>query len=63
MRNVLMPLVTIIGLQLGGLLHGAVMTEMVFSLPGLGQMITAAVLGREYGVVQAGMMLTGCCSS
>lgn len=58
MRNVLMPLVTVIGLQLGGLLRGAVMTEVVFAVPGLGMMITTAVLSREYGVVQAGVMLT-----
>lgn len=58
MRNVLMPLVTVIGLQLGGLLRGAVMTEVVFAIPGLGMMITTAVLNREYGVVQAGIMLT-----
>ncbi|HQS03282.1 MAG: ABC transporter permease [Halothiobacillus sp. 24-54-40] len=59
MRNVLMPLVTVIGLQLGGMLRGAVMTEVVFSLPGLGMMITSAVLNREYIVIQAGIMLTG----
>lgn len=58
MRNVLMPLVTVIGLQLGGLLRGAVMTEVVFAVPGLGMMITTAVLSREYGVVQAGIMIT-----
>lgn len=58
MRNVMMPLVTVIGLQLGGLLRGAVMTEVVFAVPGLGMMITTAVLSREYGVVQAGIMLT-----
>jgi peptide/nickel transport system permease protein len=58
MRNVLMPLLTVIGLQLGGLLRGAVMTEVVFAVPGLGMMITTAVLSREYGVVQAGIMLT-----
>jgi len=58
MRNVLMPLVTVIGLQLGGMLRGAVMTEVVFTLPGLGMMITSAVQGREYIVVQAGIMIT-----
>ncbi len=58
MRNVLMPLVTVIGLQLGGLLRGAVMTEVVFAVPGLGMMITTAVLSREYAVVQAGIILT-----
>lgn len=60
MRNVLMPLATIVGLQLGALLHGAVLTETVFSLPGVGRMITDAVLNREYLVVQAGVMMTGC---
>ncbi|HKU94429.1 MAG TPA: ABC transporter permease, partial [Vineibacter sp.] len=60
MRNVLMPLATVIGLQLGTLLHGAVLTETVFSLPGVGRMITDAVLNREYLVVQAGVMMTGC---
>jgi len=60
MRNVLMPLVTLLGLQLGSLLHGAVLTETVFSLPGVGRMITDAVLNREYVVVQAGVMMTGC---
>lgn len=58
MRNIAMPLVTLIGLQLGNILQGAVLTETVFSLPGLGQALTGAVLGREYGVVQAGVMLT-----
>lgn len=57
-RNIAMPLMTILGLQLGALLQGAVLTEMVFNLPGIGQMITAAVLGREYVVVQAGVMMT-----
>ena len=58
LRNVAMPLVTILGLQLGTLLQGTVLTETVFSLPGIGQMITSAVLSREYVVVQAGVMLT-----
>lgn len=60
MRNVLMPLATVVGLQVGTLLHGAVLTETVFSLPGVGRMITDAVLNREYVVVQAGVMMTGC---
>ena len=59
-RNIMMPLVTILGLQLGALLQGAVLTETVFSLPGIGQMITNAVLNREYGIVQAGVMITAC---
>lgn len=58
MRNVMLPLVTIIGLQIGQLIQGAVLTETVFSLPGMGQTITRAVLSREYGIVQAGVMTT-----
>ncbi|WP_238372532.1 ABC transporter permease [Heliomarina baculiformis] len=57
-RNIAMPLVTILGLQLGTLLQGTVLTETVFNLPGIGQMLTSAVLGREYGVVQAGVIMT-----
>lgn len=57
-RNIAMPLVTILGLQLGTLLQGAVLTETVFNLPGIGQMLTSAVLSREYEVVQAGVMMT-----
>ncbi|ASM75071.1 MULTISPECIES: ABC transporter permease [Roseobacteraceae] len=57
-RNIAMPLVTILGLQLGTLLQGTVLTETVFNLPGIGQMLTSAVLGREYAVVQAGVMMT-----
>ena len=57
-RTIAMPLVTILGLQLGTLLQGTVLTETVFNLPGIGQMLTSAVLGREYGVVQAGVMMT-----
>lgn len=41
------------------MLRGAVMTEVVFTLPGLGMMITGAVQTREYLVVQAGIMITG----
>ena len=48
------PLVTILGLQLGTLIQGTVLTETVFNLPGIGQMLTSAVLGREYQWVQAG---------
>jgi ABC-type dipeptide/oligopeptide/nickel transport system permease component len=52
MRNALLPLVTIIGLQFGGLLGGAVLTETVFSLPGVGRFLVEAILARDYPVVQ-----------
>jgi peptide/nickel transport system permease protein len=52
MRNALLPLVTIIGLSLGGLLAGAVLTETIFSLAGVGQMLYDAISGRDYAVIQ-----------
>jgi peptide/nickel transport system permease protein len=57
LRNVLIPVVTIVGLQLGGMLRGAVMTETVFALPGIGRLVTIAVLNREYQLVQATVMV------
>jgi ABC-type dipeptide/oligopeptide/nickel transport system permease component len=58
LRNALIPVVTVIGLQLGLLLSGAVLTETIFSLPGLGRLMVAAILSRDYPVVQAGALLT-----
>ncbi|MGD0574399.1 MAG: ABC transporter permease [Anaerolineales bacterium] len=53
MRNALIPIVTIVGLEVGGLLSGAVLTETVFALPGMGTAIVTAILGRDYPIVQA----------
>ena len=52
LRNALIPIVTIIGIQTGGLLSGAVLTETIFSLPGVGSRMVDAILGRDYPVVQ-----------
>jgi peptide/nickel transport system permease protein len=52
LRNALVPIVTVIGLQFGSLLGGAVLTETVFSLPGVGTAITTAIFARDYPVVQ-----------
>jgi peptide/nickel transport system permease protein len=52
LRNALLPVVTIIGLQLGLLLSGAVLTETIFNLAGRGKTITEAIQGRDYLVVQ-----------
>lgn len=52
LRNALIPIVTIIGIQTGGLLSGAVLTETIFSLPGVGSRIVEAILSRDYPVVQ-----------
>jgi peptide/nickel transport system permease protein len=56
LRNALIPVVTVIGLQLGLLLSGAVLTETIFSLPGLGRLMVDSILSRDYPVVQAGAL-------
>lgn len=52
MRNAMIPIVTIIGIETGSLLSGAVLTETVFSLPGMGTALVGAILARDYPVVQ-----------
>ncbi len=53
LRNAMLPIVTIIGLSFGTLLAGAVLTETVFALPGMGTQLVNAILARDYPVVQA----------
>ena len=52
LRNALIPVVTVLGLQIAFLLSGAVLTETVFAWPGLGRAMVRAVLERDYPVVQ-----------
>ena len=52
MRNAMIPIVTIIGIETGSLLSGAVLTETVFALPGVGTSLVNAILARDYPVVQ-----------
>ncbi len=52
-RNALLPVVTILGLQMGGLLGGAVLTETVFGLAGVGRMLFEAITARDYPIIQA----------
>ena len=52
-RNALIPLVTLVGVEMAGLFGGAVVTETVFSLPGVGQLLTDSILGRDLPTVQA----------
>ena len=52
MRNALLPVVTIIGLSLGGLLSGAVLTETIFGLTGVGRTVFDAITSRDYAVIQ-----------
>ena len=58
LRNALVPVVTIIGLQVGTLLAGAVLTETIFSWPGVGKWLIDAIGRRDYPVVQGGILIT-----
>ncbi|HEV8438523.1 MAG TPA: ABC transporter permease [Methylomirabilota bacterium] len=58
LANALIPVVTVIGLQFGALLGGAVLTETVFGIPGMGRLTVSAILNRDYAVVQ-GTILVG----
>jgi peptide/nickel transport system permease protein len=58
LRNSLIVVVTIVGLQLGGLISGAVVTEQIFGLPGFGKMTIDAVFQRDYPVIQGVILVT-----
>jgi peptide/nickel transport system permease protein len=55
LANALIPIVTVVGIIISLLLSGAVVTEALFSLPGMGQLLTQAVLSRDYPMVQGGL--------
>lgn len=57
LKNALIPVVTVIGLQFGYLLGGAVLTETVFAWPGVGRMMVDAIRQKDFPVVQAGVLL------
>jgi len=57
LRNAMIPVVTVVGLRLGGLLGGAVITEQVFAWPGIGTLVVTAIGARDYPVAQ-GVLLT-----
>jgi dipeptide transport system permease protein len=56
-RNALIPIITILGLMLGSVVTGAILTENIFSWPGLGKWMVASVTARDYPVVQGGVLL------
>lgn len=56
LRNSLLPVVTVIGLEIGSLLGGSVVTETVFAWPGVGQMLVQAINNRDYPLVQAAII-------
>jgi ABC-type dipeptide/oligopeptide/nickel transport system permease component len=57
LRNTLIPIVTLIGLEMGSLLGGAVITENVFAYPGIGRLIVQAVEQRDFPIVVAGVLV------
>ena len=58
LRNALIPVLTVLGLQVGSLLGGAVLTETIFSWPGIGKWLIDAIARRDYPVVQAGILIS-----
>jgi dipeptide transport system permease protein len=59
LRNALIPIVTVIGLQTGALFTGAILTETIFSWPGVGKWLIEAISRRDYPVLQGGTLLLG----
>jgi len=59
LRNALIPVVTIIGLQVGVLFTGAILTETIFSWPGVGKWLIEAINRRDYPVLQGGTLMIG----
>ncbi len=56
LKNALIPIITVIGLQFGGLLGGAVLTESIFSIPGVGRLMVESIKSRDYPIVQGGVL-------
>jgi len=60
LRNALIPLASVFGIEFGRLFGGAVITEAVFSLPGVGRLLVDSILGRDFPVIQAVVMFMAC---
>jgi peptide/nickel transport system permease protein len=58
LKNGLIPVVTVIGLQVGALIEGAIVTEQIFSWPGVGKLVVDSIGGRDYPVVQAVVLIS-----
>ncbi|MEM0115048.1 MAG: ABC transporter permease, partial [Fervidicoccaceae archaeon] len=57
MRNAMIPVLTVIGLQLGNLMRGAVITETVFAWPGIGRLVVDSIFARDYPMVQGAIFI------
>ena len=58
LKNVMVPVVTVIGISFGLLLSGSVVIETVYSIPGMGRLLANAIFGRDYPLIQGGLLLT-----
>ena len=63
LRNALIPVITVIGLQVGTLIAGAVLTETIFSWPGVGNWLIESIIRRDYPALQGGVLLISGSSS
>ena len=61
LKSALVPVVTVLGLQFGALLSGAVVTEMIFSWPGIGRLLIEAIGTRDYRLVQGCVLVIAFC--
>ncbi|RRA49081.1 ABC transporter permease [Acidipila sp. EB88] len=59
LRNAMIPIITLLGLQFGALLAGAIVTEMIFSWPGIGRLTVSAISNRDYALVQGCLLAVG----
>ena len=59
LRNAIIPVMTLVGLQFGALLAGAIVTETIFSWPGLGRLTVSAISNRDYALVQGCILAVG----
>lgn len=59
LRNVMVPIITVLGLQIAALMGGAIITEQVFSWPGIGTLSISAISGRDFPIIQGGIMFIG----
>ena len=57
LKNVLIPVITVVGVQIGTFLGGAVVTEQIFSLPGIGRMIVQSISRRDFPLIQSGLLV------
>ena len=57
LRNALLPVITVVGIQFGSMLGGAVVTETVFAWPGVGRLVINAITQRDFPLVQGGVLM------